>query len=783
MGDSIYLDNSFVTDVGFDHIREWLSERSMCEENYNHFICLKPTYDKNYLKNEFEFSDELVKALHRKENLPQTRVGQINKILLSLNIKEKSLEVEEIVELRNLLYYFIAVKKKVKENYFKLWSSKLKSLDTPSSILKKIESVIDDNNKIKNNASKELEKIIKSINRIYKEIDKKINLELKKYSKLGYLKENKIIYRADKVTLPVIASFKNKIKGIVDGFSATKKTYFIEPLSLVELNNELNDYLSEKKKEIRKILKKLTSDIAEDKNLVDDIYTIIKYYDIHYTVAMLAVKLDAIIPKFSDKILLKDSVNPLFTLTNKKYVPLNFSSDSRHKTIIISGPNSGGKTIVIKSIGLYSLMAQSGLYIPAKMAVLPIFDSFLSDIGDKQSLDDDLSTFSAHMKKISKIIKKSNQKSLIIIDEMGTGTDPEIGASLSISILDKLTLNESFNLCTTHLTPIKIWANENSNAENASMEFDEKNIEPTFIFIQGIPGSSYGIEIANRMGINKEIIVDASKKLDNKSFKMENLIREINTQQKELKIKLSEIDLIKKELANKEREAEKIKKEFSKKNSEISRDQKTELRKEILRYRKKIESLVENIKKNNANKQSIKEAKKFIEEALPTIDDNYEFKNNTEKINYILGDMVKIQDLNESGTIIKINEKTNDVVVDINNKKLSVNIEQLIPSNQDNRPIQNKKHITQYNVETLDSQRIDLRGMRAHQAIENLDIFIDKALLSNLESIDVLHGKGTGALQEAVHKYLSELKHIGKYYFAPLDQGGSGITIVEFSKK
>ena len=783
MKGSTYLDSPFVSDVGFDQIRRWLSEQSRCKENCDYFICLEPTSNKEELENKFKFTDELVKSLQRNDNLPHIRIGQMNRVLLSLNIKNGYLEIAEIIELKNLLYYFITLKKKFNSNQFKQWGSILKPLDNPNKILKSIESVIDDKNEIKHNASKELNKIIKSIERIYKNIDSKINLELKKYSKLGYLQENKIIYRAGKAMLPVSTSFKNKVKGMIDGFSSTKQTCFIQPLSLVELNNELNEYLSEKRKEIIRILKKLTLEISSYHKLLDNIYTIIKYYDVHFTIASLALRLDAIAPIFSDKILLKDSINPLFTLRNKEYVPLNFSSESRHKTIIISGPNSGGKTIVIKSIGLYSLMAQCGLYIPAKKVVLPIFHSFLSDIGDKQSLDDDLSTFSAHMKQLSKIIKKSNENSLIIIDEMGTGTDPDIGASLSISILDKLTSNKSFNLCTTHLTPLKIWGNEHPDSENASMEFDEEDIEPTFIFKQGVPGSSYGIEIASRMGINKEIIMNASTSLNNKSFKIENLIREINRKEKALETKLIEVNLLRKDLKQKQINTEQIKKELSKKNREMLRDQNSGVRKEILEYRKKLESLVENIRENNADKKSIKKAQEFIAQTLSQINKDNVTNETIEKNNYVIGDTVRVHDLNESGTVININQKSNNVIIDINNKKLSVQIDQLTLSNKDRVQKQNQNSMAHYNVETLDSQRLDLRGVRVDQALLKLDTFIDRAIFSNLESIDILHGKGTGALQEAIHKYLKGLKYIKEYNFAPLDQGGTGITIVEFFNK
>ncbi len=779
MADRIYLDSSFTTDVGFHKIREWLADHCRCMQNKNHFIDIEPISNKEKLKSEFEYTDELVSSIFRKDNLPHIRIGLISNTLKSLKIKEQCLEINQIIELKHLIDYFISLNKKIRGKHFKLWSSKIHCTENPNSVIIKIDAIIDDNNEIRDNASSNLKNIVKSISQIQRDIDKKVEFELKKYSKLGYLKENKIIYKEDRATLPVISSYKNKVKGVVDGFSSTRQTCFIQPLSLVELNNQLNNRISEKKKEIRKILKQLTSDIALKQEMLNDIYIKIKYYDIHYTKSLLAGKLNGTTPEFSDKIIFKDAINPLFSLSDKKYVPLNFSSDSRHKTIIISGPNSGGKTIVIKSIGLYALMAQSGIHIPSRVATLPIFKTFLSDIGDKQSLDDDLSTFSAHMKKISEIIKNSSHDSLIIIDEMGTGTDPEIGASLSTSVLSRLTYNKSFNLCTTHLTPIKLWANENKNSENASMEFDEKNIEPTFIFKMGIPGSSYGIEIANRMGIDKDIISNATKSLSRKSFQMENLIASFNSKQKDLEKKINEVDILRNELKQKEKNLNEIQKDLKNEKKEISKNRNSELEEELLGYRKKIEQLVENIKKNQAGKESIKEAQNFVSNTLTEINASREKYMDLAETNFSIGDLVLVESLNETGLLIDINQKNNYAVVEINNKKISISTEQLQPSTEKNTN-NNYRTTGHNNVEPISSLRIDLRGMRVDEAIDSLEVFMDKSILSNTDSIEILHGKGTGALQDAVHNYLKESRYVIQYDFAPLDQGGSGITIVEF---
>ena len=307
---------------------------------------------------------------------------------------------------------------------------------------------------------------------------------------------------------------------------------------------------------------------------------------------------------------------------------------------------------------------------------------------------------------MSEIIKISSSDSIVIIDEMGTGTDPEIGASLSTSILNRLTDNKAFTLCTTHLTPIKLWANENTNSENASMDFDEKNIEPTYIFKMGIPGSSYGIEIANRMGIDKDIITDATKSMVDKSFQIENLITSINSKQKDFERKINEADILKNELKQKEKNLDEAQKKVQEEKKEISQYRASELKQEILSYRKKIEQLVEKIKNNQAAKESIKEAQEFITSALTDIDTNNKKHINPINKEFIIGDSVFVESLNETGFIIDINYKNMQAVVEINNKKISISIDQLILS-ADSKTVNIHKTTGHNDVSPISSQRIN----------------------------------------------------------------------------
>ena len=779
MKDKSFIEKSFIDDIGFEHIRSWLIKHTSCKQNINYFEKLCPNFNKDYLTDGFTLTDELLRATTRKEELVIPKLSDISSAIKLLNKENTTLEIVQFEEIRNMLSYYWKLKKKVKGNQFKKWRNKIPSISNVKYIKTEIDQIIDEQSNIRDNASKELNKIIISISKTESTIQDKIKIELRKYSKLGFLRDNKIIFRSGKIMLAVNSSNKRKVKGIIDGFSSTRQTCFIQPISLVELTNTLSELELDKRKEIARVLRILTSKIAPNYKEIDVIYELIKLYDQHLTKALFAYKINAIEPIFSNNLMLKNAMNPIFSLANKKYVPLNISLKKNDRTIIISGPNSGGKTVVIKSIGLYSVMAQCGLYIPASNAKLPIFKSFLSDIGDKQSIKDDLSTFSAHMKSIANIIRKSDENSLIIIDEMGTGTDPDIGASLSISILNNLTDNGSLNLCTTHLNPLKVWADENQNSKNASMEFDSHRIEPTYILRVGSPGSSYGIEIAERMGLDKSIIKNASKSLNKESFKMERLLSEISNNHKKSLEGLRQLKEKKRQIIIKE---DKLNSRKEKLDEDIAKHKENALLESnefLLSYRKKIELIIEKIKANNANKESIKEAKEYVSRNLDKIANTMTQSKINPNEKYIIGQKIYIDKFEAEATILQIDKKNKKVKVDINNKRVTINITDITKSIT-NTEESSKDIIENYNIEPLESLRIDVRGKRVNEAIYEIEKFLDKVLLTNYKTVDILHGKGTGALQKAIHEHLNKMTFINKFNFAPINQGGAGITVVEF---
>jgi len=362
---------------------------------------------------------------------------------------------------------------------------------------------------------------------------------------------------------------------------------------------------------------------------------------------------------------------------------------------------------------------------------------------------------------------------------MGTGTDPDIGASLSISILNKLTDNGSLNLCTTHLNPLKIWADENKNSKNASMEFDSQRIEPTYILRIGSPGSSYGIEIAERMGVDKNIIKNASKNLNRESFKMERLLSEISNNHKKSLEELNRLKEKTKQIIIKEEKLKSSKKQLDQELADYKENSLLEANSLLVSHRKKIELIIENIKTNKANKESIKEAKEYVSQNLDKINNEIQKSKLTSDEKHVIGEQVYINKFEAEATILQIDQKTKKAKVDINNKRVTIDISDISKS------ITNKKKssediIEKYNITPLESLRIDVRGKRVNEAIHEIEKFLDKVLLTNYKTVDILHGKGTGALQKAIHEHLNKMTFIDKFNFAPINEGGTGITIVEF---
>ncbi len=763
-------------DLGFGKIRQLLQDSSNSTKNKKYFSNLAPTYSIDEINQNQLYTSELLNAIYRKDPLPNNTIPNSDSWMKILGIKGSKLNNDDFKDLHSLMNLSSILKKLFNNENFKNWTSLSSKTELLTSEKKNIEKIFDDKFQIKKDASKNLMIINDKIDSVNNEVKVKLNSIFKKCVENNWLQENKLFWQNGRTVLPIISKYKRKIKGVIYSESSTNQTSFIEPIEIINLNNEIYNLNTNKRIEENRILLELTSLIYKKIDSIKSIINLINNYDKHHAISKLAFDTKSVRPNIADnnKLNIEQGINPILQLSKTNPVPLNIKLNTENM-VIITGPNAGGKSVVLKTIGLFSIMAYSNLFIPAKKINFPIIDSILSDIGDRQSIENDLSTFSAHIKNLSNIISKATSETLILIDEIGTGTDPMSGAAISISILEEILSKKSIMIGTTHLGEIKNWTNENDGAINARMIFDSKKLIPTFELELGFPGSSYCFEVAKKMGLKQKIINRSKQLIDSDNLLMENLIIDLEKQRsnailinENLEKKLLDmnqgIDILNKKIESLDRDELENKKIASSKIATLI--EKTEI---------DIKQLLKELHVSKGDTKVVKKIKHELNDIKknysPEEETNYELLN----INKIsISDEVYIPTLNSNGTIISINKKTELIKVACNGMKIQLNLAKL--TRIDDKLTKSQEDLmTISNVEYINSNQIDLRGLTEMIAVEKLQKFIDKALLSNLNNFRVIHGIGNGILKNAVHKYLSELDFLD-FDFAHPNSGGYGVT-------
>jgi len=785
LNDSICSSN-FYRDTGFDIIRGWLKDNCLCSLNQDFFTCLSPNDNIETIIDSQVHSDEFLAAFQRKDPLLFDIVPDISNWLPSLEIKGFQLNSENFQHLYRLLILSSRVKKCLTKTNFPLWHVHSRDLISSKAAHSKIEKIFDDGFQMKEDASPELKQLILSVSKTEENIKKTMQHIFLRAKEESWVGGDQIVLRNGRSVLPLKSSQKRKVKGIVQDQSSTGLTAFVEPLEIIALNNQLTELQFKITEEKQRILRELTAYFRPMTNEIQQSFNILKFIDRHFTIAKLAHHIKAIRPEINTgkHINIKKAVNPLFSLVGKKAVALDLVLKDE-KILLLSGPNAGGKTVVLKSLGLYALMAQSGLFIPAEEVQLPIFTQFMSDIGDGQSIENDLSTFSAHIQNMAAIVDNAHEYSLILLDELGTGTDPDAGAALSQAILESLLHKKSTVLATTHLGSLKVWASDKNGIVNGGMIFDSDILAPTYEFLIGTPGASYALEIAKRMGLGNDIISRSRELVGDGSVKLENILGKLKTERLAAKSLKQELEQREEKLARAETETYNLEKEITSTYKKARSNAAREAEEIILSARKEVENLIADIRSSQANRKSIQKAKKQIDETLGQLQE-HEQDSGYENIPLSIKDAVKgsavfIPKLNSRGKIIHPPDKQDKVRVEANGITLTLKLLELQPL-ESTKSIKTRKDkmISVNKTARLDSIQIDLRGKRVDEALLETEKFIDTALVSGVGFVNILHGKGTGALMDAIHDYLKQQSYVTHFQFADEDQGGAGITVVEF---
>ena len=640
-----------------------------------------------------------------------------------------------------------------------------------------IDSIFSLSGEIKDTASNELKKIRININDKSDELRKTVNRILKQLSKSMLVMDEYVTMRDGRVVLPIKAEHKRHIKGFIHSESNTGQTIYIEPEESLELNNDILSLRFAESREIERILKQVTRKIGDASFNLKQTLNSIAELDSYFAKAQYSLEIIGDFPTIdnSNPFKIIDGFHPILLkkLSRKNTIPLNLEINDA-KIIVITGPNAGGKTVVLKSVGLLTLLVMTGFHVPISPdSNFHFFTNLLVDIGDQQSIEDDLSTFSSHLANIKDIIKYTDKNSLIILDELGTGTDPTEGASLASAILLYFRDKEATVLATTHHGDLKILANSEIGLQNASMEFDIDALKPTYKFKQGLPGSSYAFEVAKRIGISDDIIANAKNRISNDSNKIEEFLIDLEGKTRKMQDQLNKYEIENARLAGL---INLYQTNFNKLESEKKRiisDAKLEASEILRKVNRELELTIKSIREGKADNAVIKQAKEKIN-LLRNINVTSQPKKETSRLeNPKVGDYVRIIDTLTSGEIISLDGKIAVIVSGNVKVKAKVNQLEFAKKNKD-KVDETYKYL---NVE-ITTSRLDIRGNKPEEIEFEVVKFIDNAYSNNLSQIEIVHGKGTGVLKQMVNEILVNHKAVKNYAFAKIEFGGEGVTVI-----
>ena len=637
---------------------------------------------------------------------------------------------------------------------------------------------------------------LREIRRSMRQMDDRVHSTLNSMvngSARTWLQDAVITMRDGRYCLPVKAEYRNQVPGMVHDQSATGATLFIEPMAVIRLNNEYKELQIREQREIEKVLAALSEAAAEYMELIAEDYELLVRLDFIFARAMLAKDMDATMPVFNEegRIDIKDGRHPLLDV--KKVVPVSIRLGKDFDLLIVTGPNTGGKTVSLKTVGLFTLMGQAGLHIPAfERSQLAVFDNIFADIGDEQSIEQSLSTFSSHMSNIVSILRDATLNSLVLFDELGAGTDPTEGAALAISILDHLHRQGIRTMATTHYSELKVYALSTEGVENACCEFDVESLRPTYRLLIGIPGKSNAFAISSRLGLPDFLIEEAKKQISAQDESFEDVIANLEHSRVTLEREQAEIARYKEEIRKlrnalqkkqdrMDDQKDRILKEANEKANQILREAKEyadETMKNFHRFGREGISAKEMEAERARLREKIRSTETGMQPAAPRP------KKKVKAAALHVGDRVRVLSLNLEGTVSTLPNQKGDLFVQMGILRSQVHISDLEYLGEAELPAGSKSASGSGRIKmsksALVSTEINLIGMTVDEAIGHLDKYLDDAYLAHVPSVRIVHGKGTGALRNAVQQHLKRCKYVKTYRLGSLGEGDAGVTIAEF---
>nr|MCU0332555.1 endonuclease MutS2 [Ignavibacteriaceae bacterium] len=730
------IDSSVFEKLEFQKVLRNVANYAVTENGKKHVLELSPLFDLKKVITEGETVSEAKEILIR--NIPP-QIDYIPDLFESISqsrIEGASLSSKNILDILKLAKISRSLHLFIKNNTetAPTLSEYQNSLMNEKVFEHHIEKVIEESGEIKEKASQKLFEIRKQIREKQSFLIKSINSIMKSLDADGIVREEYLTLRDGRMVIPVKVEHKRHLRGFIHSESATGQTVYIEPEQTLELNNEIVTLGFAEKREIERLLKELTILIGRESEKLRESLRAIAYIDSLFARAKYSIEIMGSFPSINNtkSFYVNDARHPVLLkkLGREAAVPLNFKLDGQ-KIIVITGPNAGGKTVVLKTIGLLSLLLQSGIHIPVHPdSNFHLFKNILIDIGDEQSLEDDLSTFSSHLNNLKNILLNADENSLVLLDEIGTGTDPAEGSALAAAILLKLRGKGALVLASTHHGSLKIIANDEDKFINAAMEFDHEQLKPTYKFKIGVPGSSYAFEIARRIGINDELIQIASKFMDSDKYKLEVFLSELEEKSNKLEEKLKQLEIENTRLSGLSGLYKTNIERLEKEKKEILKKAKSDAEEFLKSVNKKVEGVIKQIRESGAQKEVIKEAKKIIVELKTETEELYspEVAKEINISDFSIGSFVSIKNTTTSGRIILIDKERSKALIESGSIKMQVDMQDLIPalSKSEQMPVTHHYNISQ----TITNYRLDIRGRKPEEADFEILKFIDDSYMT-----------------------------------------------------
>jgi DNA mismatch repair protein MutS2 len=789
------MKNKSIKTLEFNKITEILSTHCVSKQGKKRALRLLPSDSSYEIRRMLEQVDEGMKIVLRNGRIPMAEIYDVTDAI-------KRAEIQSVLSMEELLY--IGKNEKLASeirNYFfedvrecedcRLLSEQIELLSPCSNLHKSILKKIISPTEMVDNASRELHRIRREIQIKNNRIKEKLNHIITSGAHQKHLQDHIVTIRNNRYVVPVKLEYRQAIPGIVQDQSSTGATLYIEPASVVNLNNDLKMLDMEEEKEIYRILKELSNEVAMYAMVLKNNIEIMTDFDFIFGKVNYALAINAIRPeiKEGEGIAFYQASHPL--IDSKEVVKSDIYLNKNIKTMVVTGPNTGGKTVTLKTIGLLSLMVQAGLFIPVQTgSYTRIFDHILADIGDEQSIEQSLSTFSSHMKNIVEILEIATRNSLVLFDELGAGTDPTEGAALAMAILNSLYSRKVTTVATTHYTELKEYALTKEGVENASVEFDVETLMPTYRLLIGIPGKSNAFEISKRLGLKEEVIDSAREMIDYQTIRFEDTLKAIEEQRKTTEENYMLSQRVKEEAEKQQQQLEKIETELETKREtmlEKAREEAQQLvedaKKETDALYKEIQALRNRSLSDKSINQQIEKMRRDVrkkEEKLQSGQKQVQSKNSGVKITDLKPGMdITLLDVNRKASVIKILPKENKVMVqagimrmktDLNNIRIEKPAQQVKPQ----KGSKYKKNYARYI-----STKLDLRGKNKEEAIDLTEKYLDDVVMAGLHEVQIVHGKGEGILSRAIQEYLKNHRQVESFAFGKPQEGGTGVTIVK----